>query len=145
MKAQMNTPCTVCKVIAIVAIAVMVAVCILGCKATRDSGAAGVKTQIGTVLQLAYENGGKEAVSNRIERLVVEGKLSSEQAVRLQALAEIACERLIEDLVGGEEVEGIIATPVAEDPDGCTVSPPCDANAAGDDGKTGGAEGAASS
>ena len=145
MKKEFNTPYTLCKVIAIVAIAVMAVACILGCRATKNEGAASVKAQIGTVLQLAYENGGKAAVSNRIERLVVEGKLTDEQAVRLQTLVDIACEKLIEDLAGGEEVEGIIATPVTEDPDGCTDSPPCDVNAAGDDGKTGGAEGATSS
>ena len=145
MKKEFNTPYTLCKVIAIVAIAVMAVACILGCRGTKNEGAASVKAQIGTVLQLAYENGGKAAVSNRIEQLVVEGKLTDEQAVRLQTLVDIACEKLIEDLAGGEDVGGIIAIPDADAAGGCTNSTPCDANAAGGDGGTGTAEGATTS
>lgn len=134
MKAQVNTPCTVCKVMVIVAIVAMAVASFLGCKALNNEGAVS-KTQIGTALQLAYENGGREAISNRIEQLVVEGKLSGEQAVRLQALADIACERLIEDLVKSEALGTTNSTGNAGSSDGCTTSPPCDASGGGETGK----------
>jgi hypothetical protein len=111
----------------------MAVFCLLGCTATKRES---VKTQLSAVLQLAYENGGKAAVSNRIEELVVEGKLSQEQASQLQALAEIACEKLIIDLARGGAVEDTNPTGNGGSSDGCTISPPCDANADGGDGAT---------
>ena len=133
MKAQMNMPYNICKVMVIIAILVMAVFCLLGCTATKRES---VKTQLSAVLQLAYENGGKAAVSNRIEELVVEGKLSQEQASQLQALAEIACEKLIIDLARGGAVEDTNPTGNGGSSDGCTISPPCDANADGGDGTT---------
>ena len=133
MKAQMNMPYNICKVMVIIAILVMAVFCLLGCAATKRES---VKTQLSAVLQLAYENGGKAAVSNRIEELVVEGKLSQEQASQLQALAEIACEKLIIDLARGGAVEDTNPTGNGGSSDGCTISPPCDANADGGDGAT---------
>ena len=133
MKAQMNMPYNICKVMVIIAILVMAVFCLLGCTATKRES---VKTQLSAVLQLAYENGGKAAVSNRIEELVVEGKLSQEQASRLQALAEIACEKLIIDLARGGAVEDTNPSGSRDSSGGCTTSPPCDANADGGDGAT---------
>ena len=133
MKAQMNMPYNICKVMVIITILVMAVFCFLGCTATKRES---VKTQLSAVLQLAYENGGKAALSNRIEELVVEGKLSQEQAAQLQALAEIACEKLIIDLARGGAVEDTNPTGNGGSSDGCTISLPCDANADGGDGAT---------
>ena len=145
MKGYMNTPYTLCKAIVIAAFAVFAVACILGCRATGNATAAGVKEQVGTVLLIAYENGGKEAVSNRIDQLVAEGKLTAEQATRLQTLVDIACERLIADLVQGEVGGGLNATTNAAPAKGSVDLAPSGASTDGGGGTTGGAEGAASS
>ena len=136
MKAQMNTPWVICKAMMVITIVALAVTAMLGCSITKSESVASAKTQLSAILQLAYENGGKAAVSNRIEELVVEGKLSQEQASRLQALAEIACEKLIIDLARGGAVEDTNPTGNGGSSGGCTISPPCDANADGGDGAT---------
>ena len=86
MKAQMNTPCNLCKVMMIMAIVALDIAAFLGCSTMKTEGITSAKNQFATVLQLAYDNGGRLAVSNRIEELVVERKLFPEQAKRLQLL-----------------------------------------------------------
>ena len=143
MKGYMNTPYTLCKVIVIAAFAVLAVACILGCRATGSAMAKGVKEQVGAVLLIAYENGGKEAVSNRIDQLVAEGKLTAEQATRLQTLVDIACERLIADLV--QEGVGTNATTNAAPAEGSVDLAPSGASTDGGGGETGDAGSAASS
>ena len=58
------------------------------------------KTIIAAALKDAYRYGGSTAVSNRIEQLVVEGKVAEEQAAQLHALAQGVYERVIEELDG---------------------------------------------
>ena len=145
MKAQMNTPWVICKAMMVMTIVVLAVTAMLGCSITKSESVATAKTQLSAILQLAYENGGKAAVSNRIEELVVEGKLSQEQASRLQALAEIACEKLIIDLARGGAVEDTYPSESRDSSGGCTTSPPCDANADGGDGATQVTQDAASS
>ena len=145
MKAQKNVPCTICKVMMIVAVVAMAVAGVLGCQALKTEGASDAKAQIGTALLIAYENGGREAISNRIEQLVAEGKLSGEQAVRLQALADIACEKLIEDLVRAEGANVTNAVESTDSSGGCTISPPCDAKGDGGNGETGNKENTTSS
>ena len=136
MKAQMNTPWVICKAMMVITIVALAVTAMLGCSITKSESVATAKTQLSAILRLAYENGGKAAVSNRIEELVVEGKLSQEQASRLQALAEIACEKLIIDLARGGVVEDTNPSGSRDSSGGCTISPPCDANADGGDGAT---------
>lgn len=145
MKAQMNTPWILCKAMMIMAIVALVIATFLGCSAMKTEGVSSARTQLASVLQLAYDNGGRQAVSNRIEELVVEGKLSPEQATRLQALADVACEKLISDLARGGVIENTAPVESGDSSDGCTLSPPCDANADGGDGGTQANEDAASS
>ncbi len=59
------------------------------------------QANIATVIQTAYDMGGREAVSNKIESLVREGKLTPSQAVRLHALAQLAYEGIMDGLATG--------------------------------------------
>ena len=77
------------------------------------------KANIATVIQTAYDMGGREAVSNKIESLVAEGKLTPSQAVRLHALAQLAYEGIVEDLnAGGGTATN--AVPASASQGGCT-------------------------
>lgn len=114
MKNKVNSSCAICKIVAILAILAASVAFIVGCASFKSEGAG---TQLAAIIQLAYENGGREAVSNRIDELVVEGKLSQDQALRLQKLADLACDKLIEDLANGEIQ---IESPKVEPTDGST-------------------------
>ena len=59
---------------------------------------AAVKAEIAEVMRLAYDVGGREIVSNRIERLVTDGKVTDEQAAYLHAAAQAVYERTVECL-----------------------------------------------
>ena len=98
MNGKINTPRTVCKAIVAVAIAAIAIAAIIGCSSL---GGGSRKQNIATVIQTAYDMGGREAVSNKIESLVAEGKLTPSQAVRLHALAQLAYEGIMDDLTTG--------------------------------------------
>ena len=98
MNGKINTPRTVCKAIVAVAIAAIAVAAIIGCSSL---GGGSRRQSIATVIQTAYDLGGREAVSNKIESLVAEGKLSPSQAVRLHALAQLAYEGIMDDLAAG--------------------------------------------
>ena len=115
MDGKVNTPRTVCKAIVAVAIAAIMVAAIIGCESIMG----GTRRQnIAAVIQTAYDMGGREAVSNKIESLVAEGKLSPSQAVRLHALAQLAYEGVMDDLVTGDAVTN--AAPVSASQGGCT-------------------------
>ena len=99
MDGKTNTPRTVCRAIVAVAIAATAVAAIIGC---ASSGGGSRKQNIAAVIQTAYDLGGRDAVSNRIESLVREGKITPSQAVRLHALAQLAYEGIVEDLAAGE-------------------------------------------
>ena len=73
-----------------------------GCS-TVDIDESAAKKQIAYVLKTAYAYGGAEAVSNKIETLVVDGKLDAKQAAQLHALAQKVYEDAVTHLE--EEVE----------------------------------------
>ena len=65
-----------------------------GCVSGGDPARrAAVKAEIAEVMRLAYDVGGREIVSNRIERLVTD-----EQAAYLHAAAQAVYERTVERL-----------------------------------------------
>ncbi|MGN0847858.1 MAG: hypothetical protein ACI4RA_10810 [Kiritimatiellia bacterium] len=68
-----------------------------GCTTTVKLPAA-TKTVVSAALKDAYAYGGATAVSNRIEQLVVDGKITPEQAIQLHALAQGVYERIINRL-----------------------------------------------
>ncbi len=125
MDAKYNTPRTVCKAIVAVAIAAVAVAAIIGCS---SFGGGSRRQNIATVIQTAYDMGGREAVSNKIESLVAEGKLTPSQAVRLHALAQLAYEGIMDDLTRGEVVP-TNTVPASASQGGCTDCSVPDANA----------------
>ena len=116
MDRKIYTPRTVCKAIVAVAIAAIAVAAIIGCSSL---GGGSRTANIATVIQTAYDMGGREAVSNKIESLVAEGKLTPSQAVRLHALAQLAYEGIVEDLNAGSGT-ATNATPASASQGGCT-------------------------
>ena len=114
MDGKYNTPRTVCKAIIAVAIAAVAVAAIIGCESI---GGGSRKQNIAAVIQTAYDLGGREAVSNKIESLVAEGKLTPSQAVRLHALAQLAYEGIMDDLTTGDAATN--ATPTSASQGGC--------------------------
>ena len=114
MDGKFNTPRTVCKAIVAVAIAAVAVAAIIGCSSL---GGGSRRQNIATVIQTAYDMGGREAVSNKIESLVAEGKLTPSQAVRLHALAQLAYEGIMDDLTTGDAATN--ATPTSASQGGC--------------------------
>ena len=114
MNGKINTPRTVCKAIVAVAIAAIAVAAIIGCSSL---GGGSRRQNIATVIQTAYDMGGREAVSNKIESLVAEGKLTPSQAVRLHALAQLAYEGIMDDLTTGDAATN--ATPASASQGGC--------------------------
>jgi hypothetical protein len=111
MNGKINTPRTVCKAIVAVAIAAIAVAAIIGCSSL---GGGSRRQSIATVIQTAYDLGGREAVSNKIESLVREGKLSPTQGARLHALAQLAYEGVMDDLSPATN-----AAPASASPSGC--------------------------
>ena len=114
MNGKINTPRTVCKAIVAVAIAAIAVAAIIGCSSL---GGGSRRQNIATVIQTAYDLGGREAVSNKIESLVAEGKLTPSQAVRLHALAQLAYEGIMDDLATGDATTN--AVPASASQGGC--------------------------
>ena len=115
MNGKVNTPRTVCKAIVAVAIAAVAVAAIIGCEST---GGGTRKQNIAAVIQTAYDFGGREAVSNKIESFVAAGKLTPSQAVRLHALAQLAYEGIMDDLTTGNAATN--AVPASASQGGCT-------------------------
>ena len=115
MNGKVNTPRTVCKAIIAVAIAAIAVAAIIGCSSL---GGGSRRQNIATVIQTAYDLGGREAVSNKIESLVAEGKLTPSQAVRLHALAQLAYEGIMDDLAGGGAATNAVSASAPQG--GCT-------------------------
>ena len=108
MNGKINTPRTVCKAIVAVAVAAIAVAAIIGCSSL---GGGSRRQNIAT--------GGREAVSNKIESLVAEGKLTPSQAVRLHALAQLAYEGIMDDLATGDGA-ATNAAPASVSQGGCT-------------------------
>ena len=116
MNGKINTPRTVCKAIVAVVITAIAVAAIIGCSSL---GGGSRRQNIATVIQTAYDLGGREAVSNKIESLVAEGKLTPSQAVRLHALAQLAYEGIMDDLATGDGAT-TNAAPASVSQGGCT-------------------------
>ena len=120
MDGKVNSPRTVCKAILAVAIAAVAVAAIIGCEST---GGGSRRQNIATVIQTAYDLGGREAVSNKIESLVAKGKLTPSQAMRLHALAQLAYEGIMDDLARGEvaATNAVLASASQGGCDGCSI------------------------
>ena len=56
------------------------------------------KEKVAEAIRTAYAEGGRDAVSNRIEKLVVSGELSRKQADRIHVLAQGVYAKVLEKL-----------------------------------------------
>ena len=113
MDRRFNTPGRVCMGIVaatLIVVASAAVAAIIGCSSIGEHR----KQNIAQVIQTAYDLGGREAVSNRIESLVREGKLSPTQGARLHALAQLAYEGVMDDLAPATN-----AAPASASPGGC--------------------------
>ena len=63
----------------------------VGCGCLTKEQIAGTAS---TVLEIAYASGGAATVSQRIDQMVADGKISAEQAVQLKAAAQKSYEEL---------------------------------------------------
>jgi len=66
-----------------IAVCAVVAAVITGCDLLKEHSAE-IHQTVATALQKAYDNGGAEKVSAKIDSLVAEGKLSTVQAEKLK-------------------------------------------------------------
>ena len=113
MDRRFNTPGRVCMGIVaatLVVVALAAVAAIIGCSSIGEHR----RQNIAQVIQTAYDLGGREAVSNRIESLVREGKLSPTQGARLHALAQLAYEGVMDDLASATN-----AAPASASQGGC--------------------------
>ena len=101
-----------------VAVAAASLALVTGCVNDNPEAKARVKADVATVLRIAYEVGGKAAVNAKVDELASGGKLSSEQAAALKAVADEACAILLARLEGAEEI------PVVDPADYPVVTPP---------------------
>ena len=121
MDRRFNTPSRVCMGIAVATLVVVASAAvaaIIGCSSIGEHR----RQNIAQVIQTAYDLGGREAVSNRIESLVREGKLSPTQGARLHALAQLAYEGVMDDLkTGGANTNATTDTASQSGCGGCSV------------------------
>ena len=118
MDRRFNTPGRVCMGIAVATLVVVASAAvaaIIGCSSIGEHR----RQNIAQVIQTAYDLGGREAVSNRIESLVAEGKLSPTQGARLHALAQLVYEGIMDDLATGDGAT-TNAAPASVSQGGCT-------------------------
>lgn len=66
-----------------------------GCALIKN---AAPKEKIVEAIKVAYAEGGKEAASNKIEKLVMSGDLSPKQAAKLHEIAQGLYDRVVEKL-----------------------------------------------
>jgi len=133
MDGKVNTPCRVCRgivAVTLVAVAAIAIAAIIGCSSMGERR----RQNIAQVIQTAYDMGGREAVSNRIESLVAEGKLTPSQAARLHALAQLAYEGIMDDLAPAAN-----AAPASASQGGCGGCSVPDASTGSDGGRADGA------
>lgn len=133
MDGKVNTPCRVCRgivAVTLVAVAAIAIAAIIGCSSMGERR----RQNIAQVIQTAYDMGGREAVSNRIESLVAEGKLTPSQAARLHALAQLAYEGIMDDLAPATN-----AAPASASQGGCGGYSVPDASTGSDGGRADGA------
>ena len=120
MDGKVNTPCRVCRgivAVTLVAVAAIAIAAIIGCSSMGERR----RQNIAQVIQTAYDMGGREAVSNRIESLVAEGKLTPSQAARLHALAQLAYEGIMDDLAPATNAAPAPASAFPSGCGGCSV------------------------
>lgn len=120
MKTYRNGPRVVARLLALalgLAIILLCSRALPGCATVKRAVA---RERVVEAIKTAYENGGRAAVSNRIERLVADGKLSAKQGAKIHRIMQMAYDGLIGD------VAAKIEDAACEEDTSC---PPCGADA----------------
>ena len=78
--------------------------CVRGLTGCRYLASPETKTKVVESLKTAYAEGGREAVSNRIEKLVASGDISTKQAAKLHEIAQGVYDHVVEKLEA--EIDG---------------------------------------
>ena len=86
---------SILQVVLAAALAFLVARGVTGCRYLDNPAA---KARVVESLKAAYAEGGRTAVSNRIEKLVSSGDLSSKQAAKLHGIAQGVYDHVVEKL-----------------------------------------------
>ncbi len=121
MKTYRNGPRVVARLLALalgLAIILLCSRALPGCATVKRAVA---RERVVEAIKTAYENGGRAAVSNRIERLVSDGTLSAKQGAKIHRIMQMAYDGLIGN------VAAKIEDAACEDDSSC---PPCGADAA---------------
>ena len=121
MKTYRNGPRVVARLLALalgLAVIFLCARALPGCATVKRAVA---RERVVEAIKAAYENGGRAAVSNRIERLVADGTLSARQGAKIHRIMQMAYDGLIGN------VAAKIEDAACEDDSSC---PPCGADAA---------------
>ena len=121
MKTYRNGPRVFARVLALalgLAVIFLCARALPGCATVKRAVA---RERVVEAIKAAYENGGRAAVSNRIERLVADGTLSARQGAKIHRIMQMAYDGLIGN------VAAKIEDAACEDDPAC---PPCGAGAA---------------
>ena len=120
MKTYRNGPRVVARLLALalgLAIILLCSRALPGCATVKRAVA---RERVVEAIKAAYENGGRAAVSNRIERLVADGTLSARQGAKIHRIMQMAYDGLIGN------VAAKIEDAACEDDPAC---PPCGAGA----------------
>ena len=120
MKTYRNGPRVFARVLALalgLAVIFLCARALPGCATVKRAVA---RERVVEAIKTAYENGGRAAVSNRIERLVADGTLSARQGEKIHRIMQMAYDGLIGN------VAAKIEDAACEDDPAC---PPCGAGA----------------
>ena len=120
MKTYRNGPRVFARVLALalgLAIILLCSRALPGCATVKRAVA---RERVVEAIKTAYENGGRAAVSNRIERLVADGTLSARQGAKIHRIMQMAYDGLIGN------VAAKIEDAACEDDPAC---PPCGAGA----------------
>lgn len=117
-----NTACLVCRILLVAFVAALAAGIWFssGCISLERQE---TRTRLAAVIEAAYNAGGCEAVSNRIEKLVADGKISRAQGDAIHAWAQVAYATVIDELDGGAETNACdnCSEVVTNDCDNCSV------------------------
>ena len=121
MKTYRNGPRVIARMLALalgLAIILLCSRALPGCATVKRAVA---RERVVEAIKTAYENGGRAAVSNRIERLVADGTLSARQGAKIHRIMQMAYDGLIGD------VAAKIEDAACEEDSSC---PPCGVDAA---------------
>jgi len=121
MKTYRNGPRVFARMLALalgLAIILLCSRALPGCATVKRAVA---RERVVEAIKTAYENGGRAAVSNRIERLVADGTLSARQGEKIHRIMQMAYDGLIGN------VAAKIEDAACEEDSSC---PPCGADAA---------------